>query len=181
MVCSGLAPDTYLPRATLVLPPPPPAHSAVQCDRDMAQDAAGAGVPPAQPADDPWGRVDIAAMRENPVDVDFFHLRLRVAADCPFLLGIPLVVLCSRWMKIPDAMFGYLQIATTPVLYVPLVREGRGRLFSVQPPSPRARVGTLRPSSSHTPTRMSPPPAPITWSGCVCVHALAEFQDRPAT
>ena len=110
-------------------------------------------------------------MRENPVDVDFFHLRLRVAADCPFLLGIPLVVLCSRWMKIPDAMFGYLQIATTPVLYVPLVREGRGRLFSVQPPSPRARVGTLRPSSSHTPTRMSPRPPPSHGRDvCVCTH-----------
>jgi hypothetical protein len=69
-----------------------------------------------------WSGVDLDNMTRNAIDIDFYKLRLMVTEDCPYLLSLPLVVLCHSWMKIPDAMVGYLQIATSPVLYIPLVR-----------------------------------------------------------
>jgi hypothetical protein len=90
-----------------------------------------------------WSGVDLEKMTDDGVDVDFYKLRISVTQDCPYLLSLPLVVLCHSWMKIPDAMVGYLQISSSPVMYIPLVRDALSsatesvyvRVFKLMPPS----------------------------------------------
>ena len=68
-----------------------------------------------------WSGVDLAAMTEMAVDIDFAKVQVHVRADCQYLLRLPAVMLCNRWSKITDSMRGYLQIASTPIMYAPLV------------------------------------------------------------
>jgi hypothetical protein len=80
----------------------------------------GAAAPGGGP-DMSWDGVDLAAMTGNGVDVDFSKTQIHVRADCEYLLRLPNVTLCARWSKITDSMRGYLQIASTPIMYAPLV------------------------------------------------------------
>jgi len=138
-------------------------------------------------------------MTANAIDVDFYKLQIMVTRKCPYLRSLPLVVLCHSWMKIPDAMAGYLQISSSPVLYVPLVctslfgEGGEKRVWRWRPPPPPPSLADIPAGGGFTaiaasgPDPRRPPPPGITGtitvmflhgtSPCPC---LAGVQNCPA-
>ena len=148
----------YHPRASVYRPAG--AHALVRRSFDVvfcrspagdpqnAPRAAGAAGPVPGPALD----VDLQRLERDAVDVDYYRLQLDVRPTSPYLNNLTNVVLCSRWTAIPDAMQGYLQVASNPMMYTRMVGLQRlvGFRSSALPSSPPARDST--------------PPSPCTCS-----------------
>jgi hypothetical protein len=69
-----------------------------------------------------WSGVDLEKMTDDGVDVDFYKLRISVTQDCPYLLSLPLVVLCPRTRTDQEVVrvtaYASLLVRTTPSLFV---------------------------------------------------------------
>ena len=68
-----------------------------------------------------WNAVDVGRLERDGVDVDFFRVQVDVRASSPYLNSLSSVALCSRWAPISDAMQGYLQVASSPMMYTRMV------------------------------------------------------------